>query len=341
MTEGGRARAIWFPRPRAVEIREEPDRPPGPGEVRIRAICSAISHGTEMLVYRGEAPAGLTLDLPTLRGSYGFPVKYGYASVGRVEEAGPGVPFPLVGDLVFTHHPHQTVYTVPAGMPVALPEGLPPDAGVFLANLETAVNVLLDAPVLVGEVVVIFGQGVVGLLLAQLVRRHMPAVLLTVEPLAHRRALSLALGADAALDPGQDISSAVAERSEGRGADLVLETSGQPAAFQAALDVAGLEGRVVVVSWYGTKPVEVDLGSAFHRRRLRVISSQVGHLPGALSPRWDSLRRRRVAVRLLPVLTLAPLVSHRIPFDRAAEAYALVDAHPDQVVQVVLTYDDV
>ncbi len=341
MTGEGRARAIWFPRRRAVEVREEPDRPPGPGEVRIRTICSAVSHGTEMLVYRGEAPAGLTLDLPALRGSFRFPVKYGYASVGRVAEAGPGVQSPAPGDLVFTHHPHQTVYTVPAGMPVVLPEGLPPETGVFLANLETAVNVLLDAPVLVGEVVVILGPGVVGLLLTQLVRRHLPAVLLTVEPFAHRRALSLALGADAALDPRQDVPSAVAARSEGRGADLVLETSGQPAALQAALDVAGLEGRVVVVSWYGTKPVEVDLGSAFHRRRLRVISSQVGHLPGALLPRWDAARRRRVAARLLPALTLAPLVSHRIPFDRAAEAYALVDAHPDQVVQVVLTYDDV
>ncbi|MDR7470720.1 MAG: zinc-binding alcohol dehydrogenase [Armatimonadota bacterium] len=309
--------------------------------MRIRAVCSAISHGTEMLIYRGEAPAGLRLDLPTLRGSFGFPVKYGYASVGRVTEVGSGVQTPSPGDLVFTHHPHQTVYTVPAGMPVVLPQGLPPEAGVFLANLETAVNALLDAPVLVGEVVVIFGQGVVGLLLTQLVRRHLPAVLLAVEPVAHRRALSLVLGADAALDPREDIPSAVAARSEGRGADLVLEASGQPAALQAAMDIAGVEGRIVVVSWYGTKSVEVDLGSAFHRRRLRVISSQVGDLPGALSPRWDLLRRRRVATRLLPALTLAPLVTHRIPFDRAAEAYALVDAHAGQVVQVVLTYDDV
>jgi len=341
MTGERRARAVWFPRRCTAEVREEPDRPPGPGEVRIRAVYSAISHGTEMLVYRGEAPVGLDLDLPTLRGSFGFPIKYGYASVGRVEEAGPGVQFPATGDLVFTHHPHQTIYTVPASMPVVLPEGLPPEAGTFLANLETAVNVLLDAPVMVGEVVVIFGQGVVGLLLTQLVRHHLPMALLTVEPLARRRELSLALGADAALDPREDVPAAVAARSEGRGADLVIETSGQPAALQVALDVAGLEGRVAVVSWYGTKPVEVDLGSAFHRRRLRVISSQVGHLPGALSPRWDTLRRRRVAACLLPVLTLAPLVSHRIPFDRATEAYALVDAHADQVVQVILTYDDV
>jgi len=335
------ARAVWFPRPRAVEIREEPDRPPAPGEVRIRAVVSAISHGTEMLVYRGEVPEDLALDLPTLRGGFGFPIKYGYASVGRVEEVGPGVRGFAPGDLVFTHHPHQTGYTVTVDLPTALPAGTSPESGVFLANLETALNVLLDAPVMVGEVVVIFGQGVVGLLLTQLIRRHLPGALLTVDPLPRRRQLSVMLGADASLDPAEDVAAAVRERSGGRGADLIIEASGQPAALQAALGVAALEGRVLVVSWYGTKPVQLDLGGAFHRRRLRLISSQVGHVPGSISPRWDVARRRRVAAELLPSLALEPLISHRFPFDRAAEAYALVDQHPEEVVQVVLTYGDV
>ena len=335
------ARAVWFPRSRAVEIREEPDRPPAPGEVRIRAVVSAISHGTEMLVYRGEVPEDLALDLPTLRGGFGFPIKYGYASVGRVEEVGPGVRGFAPGDLVFTHHPHQTGYTVTVDLPTALPAGTSPESGVFLANLETALNVLLDAPVMVGEVVVIFGQGVVGLLLTQLIRRHLPGALLTVDPLPRRRQLSVMLGADASLDPAEDVAAAVRERSGGRGADLIIEASGQPAALQAALGVAALEGRVLVVSWYGTKPVQLDLGGAFHRRRLRLISSQVGHVPGSISPRWDVARRRRVAAELLPSLALEPLISHRFPFDRAAEAYALVDQRPEEVVQVVLTYGDV
>lgn len=338
---GRPSRAVWFPRPRAVEIREEPDRPPGQGEVRIRAVLSAISHGTEMLVYRGEVPAGLALDLPTLKGGFGFPIKYGYASVGRVEEVGPEVRAPAPGNMVFTHHPHQTTYTVPADLPVALPADLSPEAAVFLANVETAVNVLLDAPVAVGEIVVIFGQGVVGLLLTQLVRRHVPGAVLTVDPLPRRRNLSISLGADASLAPSADVLTAVRARSDGRGADLVIEASGQPGALQAAVDVAAMEGRVVVASWYGTKPVQLDLGGAFHRRRLRLISSQVGHIPGSLEPRWDVARRRRVAAQLLSNLTLAPLISHRFPLDRAAEAYALLDHHPEEVVQVVFTYGDV
>ncbi len=160
---GGRfAASVWFPRPREVEIRPEALPPVGPDEVRVRAIASAISHGTEMLVYRGEVAPNLDLDLPTLRGGFGFPIKYGYASVGRVAARGPAVRGLAEGDLVFALHPHQTAYVVPARYTLKLPASLAPEAGVFAANLETAVNVLLDAPVRLAEAAVIFGQGVVG-----------------------------------------------------------------------------------------------------------------------------------------------------------------------------------
>src|SRR5262249_34548632 len=140
----------------------------GPGDVRVQAIASGISHGTEMLVYRGQVPAELELDLPTLRGAFSFPIKYGYARVGRVVEAGPTVGGLAVGDLVFALHPHQTAYVVPASLAVRLPPDLDPELGVFLANAETAVNVLLDAAPRLGERCVVFGQGVVGLLVLQL-----------------------------------------------------------------------------------------------------------------------------------------------------------------------------
>src|SRR5437868_11940459 len=123
------ARALWLAAPRAPEFRDEPAPPPGPGEVRVRAIASALSQGTELLVYRGQVPADLPLDLPTLAGSFAFPIKYGYASVGRVEAAGPAVDRPAVGDLVFALHPHQTAYVVPAASVVPLPPGVPPEQG--------------------------------------------------------------------------------------------------------------------------------------------------------------------------------------------------------------------
>lgn len=339
MTTDPTARAVWFPAPRTVEVRDEPLPPADRDRIRVRAVASGISHGTEMLVYRGEVPPHLQLDLPTLAGSFRFPVKYGYASVGRVIEAGPEVSSPAVGDLVFVHHPHQTEYVVTAGAAIRLPAGTPPATAVLLANLETAVNVVLDAHPRLGDRVVVLGQGVVGLLVTLLLRRAGAALVVAVDPLPTRRELACRLAADVALAPMPELGDRVRELTAGVGADLVVEASGSPAALPAAIDCAGFQATVVVCSWYGTKPVSLDLGGAFHRGRLRLVSSQVGAVDPALAPRWDVGRRRALARDLLATPALGRLVTHRIAFEDAAEAYHLVDAGADGTVQVVLTYD--
>ena len=167
------ASSVWFASPGVVEIRAGVARPPAAGEVRVEALFSGISHGTEMLVYRGECPRALSLDaaLPTLQGDFSFPIKYGYASVGRIVDAGDDVGDLAGGDLVFAFNPHETCYTVPVSAVIKLPRDLDPRIGVVTANLETAVNALLDAAPRLGERVVVTGQGVVGLLIAQLARR--------------------------------------------------------------------------------------------------------------------------------------------------------------------------
>jgi 2-desacetyl-2-hydroxyethyl bacteriochlorophyllide A dehydrogenase len=312
--------------------------PPGPDELQVRAVASAISAGTEMLVYRGQVQPELPLDLPTLRGSFAFPIKYGYASAGRVVQVGAAVSRFLPGDAVFVLHPHQDEFVVSASLATPLPAGVPIEHGVFLANLETAVNVVLDAHPRLGECVVIFGQGAVGLLLTQLLRRA-GAVVVAVEGVAARRELALRFGAAAALSPGGGVPEAVRSLTDGRGADLAVEVSGNGEALAEAIDCVAFQGSVVVASWYGTKPVSVPLGGRFHRRRLRLISSQVGTVDPALQPRWDTARRMALASSLLAELELAPLISHRVPFTRAPEAYELVDRRPEQTVQVLLTYD--
>src|SRR5215213_226252 len=196
MTAAIPARALWLAAARTPELREERALPPGPGEVRVRAIASAISQGTEMLVYRGEVPAELPLDLPTLAGAFAFPIKYGYAVVGRVIDVGDGVESVGPGDVVFALHPHQSVFTAPVDMVTPLPGGIDPLAGVFTANLETAVNVLLDTPLKLGETVAVFGLGTVGLLTAQLLRRAGAGRVIGVEPLARRRTAGEAAGVD-------------------------------------------------------------------------------------------------------------------------------------------------
>ena len=283
-----------------------------------------------MLVFRGQVPPDLELDLPTLSGSFGFPIKYGYASVGRIAETGSAVANLQVGDLVFVHHPHQTLYVVPASMPIKLPPGLDPTLGVFLANVETAVNIVLDAAPRLGERVIVFGQGVIGLLVTQLLKRTGVSEVVVVEPVPRRRELALRVGADAALEP--------AETTARRDFDLAIEVSGSPIALDQALRSVAFGATVLVCSWYGTKSVQVQLGGPFHRRRLRVISSQVSTIDAALQPRWSRERRLDVARGLLEQLQLEPLISHRMPFEAAADAYQLVDERADETIQVVLTY---
>ena len=342
------ARAAWFTAPRTVELREEAVGSPGPGEILVETIVSGISHGTEMLVYRGEVPPGTTLDLPTLAGSFAFPIKYGYASVGRIVEVGDEVRTEAPGDVIFTLHPHQERFVLrqDGGTHWRLPDDLPPEFGVFAANVETALNILLDAPVRIGEDVVVFGQGIVGLLVGLLARRNGAGRVVVVDPFERRRAAALALGADAALAPSPDLRDDIVRAlwSEGRGprdglADTVYEASGNPAALQAALDCVTDEGTVVVCSWYGAKPATLELGGRFHRGRSRFQSSQVGRINPSLAPRWDGGRRMGVVRQLLRELPLDRLISHRVPFREAHRAYRLVDERPEETLQVILTYD--
>ncbi len=332
------ARALWFTAPHTAEFRPERVPPPGPGEVRVKTAASAISHGTEMLVYRGEVPTDLPLDLPTLAGSFSFPIKYGYASAGHVLDAGAGVEHLSPGDLVFVHHPHQDAFVVPSDLPVRLPDGLDPTLGLFLANLETALNVVHDAPLRLGETALVFGQGVVGLLVTQLLKLAGAGRVLAVDPIEKRRSLALEVGADEAFEPAEDLRERILERTAGRGADLAVEVSSSGAALQAAVDAVAAEGTVVAASWYGTKPVTLSLGGHFHRGRVRLRSSQVGRINPELGPRWDPARRMEAVLDLLPRLRLKELVSHRVPLEKAPGTYRLLDERPEEAVQVVLIH---
>ncbi len=333
------ARALWFAAPHTLELRPERVLPPGPSEARVRATASAISHGTEMLVFRGEVPEGLPLDLPTLAGSYAFPIKYGYATVGHVLDVGPDVEDVAPGDPVFVHHPHQDVFVAPATMPVRLPDGLDPLLGLFVANLETAVNIVHDTPLHFGETALVLGQGVVGLLVAQLLKLAGADRVLVVDPLEKRRELALVVGADWAFEP-DELPVHVLDATGGRGADVVVEVSGSGTALQAAVESVAVEGTVVVASWYGVKPVTLMLGGDFHRGRVRLRSSQVGRMNPELAPRWDYSRRMGMVLGLLPQLYLEELLSHRFPFEEAPAAYRLVDERSEEVVQVILTHDE-
>jgi len=326
--------ALYFTAPGQVEVRSEPLNPPGPGEALVQSVCSAISAGTEMLVYRGQFPRNLAVDatIRALSGGFAYPLRYGYAVVGRVIGLGPAVEASWANRLVFAFQPHATHFVAPVVELQPVPEGLSPADAVFLPNMETAVNFLLDGAPLIGERVAVFGQGVVGLLTTALLARLPLAALTTFDRFALRRDWSCKLGATASADPTHPAE------ADGLDADLCYELTGSPAALDLAIEATGFAGRIVVGSWYGEKRHPVDLGGRFHRQRLRLISSQVSTLTPELYARWTKARRLAVAWQMLAEIQPAALTTHGFPFSEAAQAYALLDQHPDQTLQVVFRY---
>lgn len=318
-------RSVVFQGPRLLEIEESPMPEPGPGEVLVAAEASAISAGTELLVYRGQAPseASSPAEVPALRQDFGFPMKFGYSMVGRVV-AGQS---DWVGRRVFAFHPHESHF-------LARPEDLlqwpgQPDNGVFLPNLESAVNFVHDGRPLMGERVLVLGQGIVGLLTTALLRRFPLAEVVTVDPVASRRERSAGLGARSLAPEECDFTGHF---------DLVFELSGNPLSLNRAIQACRFSGRVVVGSWYGSKRAEIDLGGRFHRNRIQLLSSQVSTLDPALSGSWDKARRLQLAKDSLEELQPKQFITQRFPLEQAAQAYELLDRHPEQALQVILEY---
>jgi len=294
---------------------------------------SGISSGTELLAYRGEVDPNLPLDetLGALAGTFAYPFRYGYSAVGRVVvPAGPL----REGQLVFAFHPHQDRFVIHAreAMPF---DGLDARVATLYPLVETALQVCLDAAPRLGENVVVMGMGAVGILVAALLARA-GADVLGSEPESARRAAAAAFGIRT-MAP-DEIAETVAAETSGRGADLVVEASGDPRALASSLALLAHEGTVLVCSWYGTRPASLPLGGAFHRRRLSLRSSQVSTLPAALTARWGAGRRSALAWRLARELPLRVLATHEFPFERADEAYARVDAKEEGLIHASLRY---
>jgi len=338
-----KTKSLWFLRRKEVGFREEVINISREDEILVETLYSGISHGTERLIYRGEVAEGLQLDpsVKTIKGHFPFPVKYGYSNVGKVVETGEKVSELQKGDVIFAFNPHETKYVIPEKEAVKLPADISPLHGVFIASLETAINVVLDSGIKLGESVVIFGQGTVGLFITQLLRKSGADKIFTVDKIEKRRDISLKLGADFSFDPDGDVlHEAIMELTDGTDADVIIEASGSPSALNSAIKLAAFQGLVVVVSWYGTKSVTLNLGAEFHRRRLRIKSSQVSFIDPALTPRWSIKRRMALALKLLPQLNVDELtaLSRIYSFEEAKEAYEMIDKNPEEALQVILRY---
>ena len=282
----GEAWAFWLVEPGRGEIRPVPLPEPRDGEVRVRALRSAISRGTESLVFAGRVPASEfeRMRAPFQDGDFPAPVKYGYLSVGVVEQG----PADLAGRTVFCLYPHQTEYVVPATAVVPVPDGVPAERAVLAGTVETAVNALWDAAPLVGDRVAVVGAGMVGCCVARLLA-GIPGVRVTlvdIDPGRAEVAAALAVSfADPADAPG--------------GCDLVVHTSATGAGLRRSLELLGPEGTVLDLSWYGDTPVTLPLGEAFHSSRLTLRASQVGAVAAARRSTRSHRDRLSLALELL------------------------------------------
>ncbi|MFO1037376.1 MAG: zinc-binding alcohol dehydrogenase [Geminicoccaceae bacterium] len=314
--------AYWTTGPGRGEIRAEPLAALAEGEVRVRTLWSGISRGTERLVAMGRVPPSQwsAMRAPFQAGGFPFPVKYGYCSVGRVE-AGPE---DLLGRHVFCLFPHQTVYCVPQAAVTILPEDLPPSRAVLAANMETALNAVWDAGALPGARIHIIGGGVVGCLVAWLCGRLPGAEVTLADVYAPRAREAEALGVRFAHPDALDGD-----------ADLVVHASGNPAGLRRALELAGVEATVVELSWYGDREVGLPLGEAFHSRRLRLMSSQVGRVAPAMRPRWPHDRRLAKALGLLCQPVLDCLLAEPVAFERLPEVMPALAEGPPILCQPV------
>jgi 2-desacetyl-2-hydroxyethyl bacteriochlorophyllide A dehydrogenase len=332
-------KTLYFTAPRQVEIREETLPALGAGDVLVETTCSAISAGTEMLVYQGRFPRDLEADsvISSLRGGFKYPLAYGYACVGVVRETGTQVDTNWQDQLVFAFQPHTSHFITTPDSLFSIPSSLSPDSACFLPNMETAINLVQDGAPIFGERVLVLGQGIVGLLTASLLNEFPLDTLVTADryPL---RCDSSPINPHLSLDPNAPGFRQETMRLLKKGADLTFELSGNPTALNDALSLTCFSGRIVIGSWYGEKQVEVNLGGTFHRSRIKLISSQVSTIAPELEGRWDKARRFEAAWKALERIGPEKWITHRFAIDDAPQAYRLLDESPQETIQVIFDY---
>jgi len=322
------ALAFWLREPGVGEIRRTTLAQPRPEDVAVRTLRSAVSRGTESLVFGGHVPPSQydVMRAPFQEGDFPGPVKYGYLNVGLVEDG----PAHLRGRTVFCLHPHQTAYVVPASAVIVVPEDVPVPRAVLAGIVETAVNALWDARPLVGDRVAVVGAGAVGCCLARLLTR-IPGVsvsLVDVDPARADVAARL------------EIDFALPDQAAG-GCDLVFHTSATSAGLQRSLELLAPEGTVIELSWYGDEKTEVSLGGSFHSGRLSVRASQVGMVSPSRRDRRTTADRLALALELLRDPAFDSLLAGESPFETLPDVMPRLVSRELPTLCHALTYDTV
>ncbi|MBL4719763.1 MAG: dehydrogenase [Alphaproteobacteria bacterium] len=313
-------RSFWVLAPGRGEIRTMPASSPGPDDVVVTTFRSAISRGTEALVFSGRVPPSqyAAMRCPFQDGEFPGPVKYGYASAGVLEES---------EQRVFCLYPHQDRYVAPRASLIEIPDDVSDDRAVLAANMETAVNAMWDAGPLIGDRIAVVGGGVVGCMVAALCGRIPGARVELVDINPHRAEIAAALNVGFAL-PGDATGNA----------DIVFHASGVDAGLATALGLAGFEASVMELSWFGDRMASVPLGEAFHAKRLTLRASQVGAVAGSRRARRTHRERLTFAMDVLRDPVFDCLITGRSRFMDLPDTMAGLARDPGDALCHVVTY---
>ena len=342
--------ALLLKAPRELAFERIELAPLQPDEVRIRTLYSGVSAGTELSQYRGTNPfmnrrwdEASRLFVASAEPSWRYPVRnLGYEEVGEIVEAGSAVSEVRVGQRVFgtwghrTHHVARSDYARDR----LLPEDADPRIGIFSHIGAVALNGVHDAAIRMGDLVVVFGLGVPGQIVAQAARGS-GATVIGVDPVKERRELALKLGADRVLDPtAGSVAERIKSETGGRGADVCIEVSGAAPALAEAIRTVAYASRVVAMGFFQGEARGLQLGEEFHHNRIELICSQISGVSPAASHRWSKPRLWQTAVRLQHEerLNLLPLITHTVAFVEAPALFARIDAGEPGMLQSVLAF---
>lgn len=336
-----RAQAIYHQAPKSVHVGETDVPEPRSGELMIKTRYSAMSPGPETRLFRGEP-----LNDGAARGAAGrlqYPQKSGTALVGEVIAVGNADDRDWLGLPVFAYHPHQSHVVLDRRACIRIPEDTPLERALFLANMESALNIVLDINPMIGERVMVFGLGIIGLLTTALLGHYPLAELITADPLPLRRDKSLELGAGLAIDP-QDSRAFAALREclfhgDTVGLDVAVEVSGKINALNQAVQMMGASGRIVIGSRYGRSSDSLDLNDRFLSHRIRLIPSVPNTRETLGDGRWSRDRRLQLAWDWLARLQPEQFITHRYTLSACQEAYELLHARQPQALQVIFRYE--
>lgn len=334
--------------PRQIEFREYREPPLAAGEVRVRSLVSGIKHGTEMALYLGTTPfltqrfdLECRLFLPDEKANF-YPRRLGSWLVGEVIEVGEGVSRFRVGDLVHGGLPHRPTNVARAEQLYPLGPNMAPETALFTDPAIFALNAVHDAQVKLGDNVAVFGLGAIGLLAVQMARLNGARSVFAVDLIATRRELARHYGADYALDPSQgDVGWEIKRLTANEGVDVALEISGAYSALQQAIRSVHVGGLIVAASYYRGNGAALSLGAEWHHNRPTLVSSMaVWGCPHRAYPMWDLRRLERAAIELLErgQVSTEGMVTQRLPYAEAAQAYEMIATHPDETIKVVFTY---